>query len=219
MTVAATLTPREVAELSGASKRAVEKAIEERILPVRFQVPPNAARHARRMLPAYAVAYAALMAKLDFKLTKAHKKRLLSRLAHLKLDEIRTARVELAPAVEIDVGRLVGDAMKRTEQYRAARDAWIVIDEAIEGGTPAIRGTHMTVYSVLGRIGHGDTIEDILDDHPHLSCEAIEAAVIYARAHPFIGRLGMQAASSCQCAATLAAAAKTGDTGTSDPNP
>ena len=187
---AATLTPREVAELSGASKRIVEKAIEERVLPVRFRAPPGAALRARRMLPAHAVAYAALIAKLDLKLTKAHKKRLLGRLAHLQPDEIRTARVELAPAVEIDVGRLVGDAVERAEQYRAARDAWIVIDEAIMGGTPVIRGTRMTVYSVLGRVEHGDTIEDVLDDNPHLSREAIEAAITYARTHPFVGRPG-----------------------------
>ncbi|HJU18897.1 MAG TPA: hypothetical protein VJ770_20780, partial [Stellaceae bacterium] len=74
MTVAATLTPREVAELSGAPKRAVEKAIEERILRVRFRA-PGITRHPRRMLPTHAVAYAALMAKLDLKLGAAHKKR------------------------------------------------------------------------------------------------------------------------------------------------
>lgn len=190
MTAAAILTPREVAELSGASKRVVEKAIEERVLPVRFRTPRSGALRARRMLPAHAVAYAALMAKLDLKLTKAHKKRLLGRLAHMKPGEIRTARVEVAPAVEIDVGRLIGDAMDRAERYRAARDAWIVIDEAIKGGTPVIRGTRMTVYSVLGQIEHGDTIEDILSDNPDLSRDAIEAAITYARAHPFVGRPG-----------------------------
>jgi hypothetical protein len=121
------------AELSGASKRVVEKAIEERVLSVRFRAPRGTARRARRMLPAHAVAYTALMAKLDLRLTKTHKRRLLKELARLKPGEIRTARVEVAPAVEIDVGRLVEDAMDRAERYRAARDALIVIDEAIKG--------------------------------------------------------------------------------------
>jgi uncharacterized protein (DUF433 family) len=142
------------------------------------------------MLPLHAVAYAALMARLDLKLGAAHKRRLLDRLAHLRPDQIRTARVEVAPAVEIDVGRLVGDAMDRAERYRAARDAWIAVDEAIMGGTPVIRGTRMTVYSVLGRVDHGDTIEDILEDNPDLSRDAIEAAITYARTHPFVGRPG-----------------------------
>ncbi|HJU18906.1 MAG TPA: DUF433 domain-containing protein, partial [Stellaceae bacterium] len=156
---------------------------------VRFRA-PGITRHPRRMLPTHAVAYAALMAKLDLKLGAAHKKRLLDRLAHLRPDQIRTARVEVAPAVEIDVGRLVGDAMDRAERYRAARDAWIAVDEAIMGGTPVIRGTRMTVYSVLGRVDHGDTIEDILEDNPDLSRDAIEAAITYARTHPFVGRPG-----------------------------
>ena len=46
------------------------------------------------------------------------------------------------------------------------------------------------VYSVLGRVDHGDTVEELLEDNPDLSREAIEAALTYARSHPFIGRPG-----------------------------
>ena len=80
--------------------------------------------------------------------------------------------------------------MDRAERYRIARDALIVLDKAIKGGTPVVRGTRMTVYSVLGRIEHGDTVADILADNPDLSRKAIEAAIIYARAHPLMGRPG-----------------------------
>ena len=186
----ATLTPREVAELSGAPKRVVEKAIEERVIRARFQASHDGARAARRMLPAHAVAYAAIINRLDLRLSTAHKKRLAQLLAHLPPGEIRTARIELSPAVELNVGRLVGDAMDRAERYRVARDSAIVIDEEIKGGTPVIRGTRMTVYSVLGRVHHGDTIDDILSENPDLSREALDAAVTYARAHPLIGRPG-----------------------------
>jgi uncharacterized protein (DUF433 family) len=190
MSIAATLTPREVAELSGAPKRVIEKAIEERVLRVRLRAARGTTRNARRMLPTHAVAYAAIIMKLDLKLTAAHKKRLLVRLAHLRPTDVRKARVELAPAVEIDIGRLVGDLMDRAERYRTARDALIVIDKAIKGGTAVIRGTRMTVYSVLGRVEHGETIDDILADNPDLSPEAVEAAIIYARTHPLMGRPG-----------------------------
>jgi uncharacterized protein (DUF433 family) len=188
MPIAATLTPREVAELSGAPKRVIEKAIEEHVLTVRVRPGGGAARHVRRMLPTHAVAYVAIITKLDLRLTTTHKKRLAHRLAHLPPADIRTARVELSPAVELDVGRLVGDAMDRAERYRVARDSAIVIDPAIKGGTPVIRGTRMTVYSVLGRIEHGETIDDILADNPDLAREAVEAAVTYARTHPLMGR-------------------------------
>lgn len=190
MPIAATLSPREVAELSGAPKRVVEKAIEERVLRARFQASRPGTRTVRRMLPTHAVAYAAVVNRLDLRLTTAHKKRLAQWLAHLPPGDIRTARVELSPAVELDVGRLVGDAMDRAERYRAARDSAIVIDDKIKGGTPVLRGTRMTVYSVLGRVDHGDTIDDILADNPDLTRDALEAAVTYARTHPLMGRPG-----------------------------
>ncbi|HET6235287.1 MAG TPA: DUF433 domain-containing protein [Acetobacteraceae bacterium] len=188
MPIAATLTPREVAELSGAPKRVIEKAIEEHVLAVRVRPSARAARLARRLLPSHAVAYVAIITKLDLRLTTTVKKRLADRLARLPPADIRTARIELSPAVELDVGRLVGDAMDRAERYRAARDRAIVIDEAIKSGTPVIRGTRMTVYSVLGRVEHGETIDEILADNPDLAREAIEAAVTYARTHPLMGR-------------------------------
>lgn len=190
MSQRSTLSPREVAELSGAPKRVVEKAIEERVLGVSFRKTKPDASRARRMLPGHAVAYAAILAKIDLKLTPAHKKRLASGLARLDAAGMRKARIELEPAVEIDVGRLVGDAMDRAEHYRAARDAWIEVDEEIMGGTPVIRGTRVTVYSVLGRVEHGDTVDDILAENPDLARDALEAAITYARAHPLIGRPG-----------------------------
>jgi uncharacterized protein (DUF433 family) len=80
--------------------------------------------------------------------------------------------------------------MDRAESYRATCDTSIVIDETIKGGTPVIRGTRITVYSVLGRVEHGETIEDILKDNPDLSREAIEIAITYARTHPLTERPG-----------------------------
>jgi uncharacterized protein (DUF433 family) len=71
---------------------------------------------------------------------------------------------------------------------RAARDAHIIVDDEILGGTPVIRHTRMSVYSILGRIMKGDTVEDIHADNPDLERDAIEAAIIYARSHRLVGR-------------------------------
>jgi uncharacterized protein (DUF433 family) len=183
---AAVLTPNEVAELAGAPKRLVEKAIEEQVLSVRFGSLPAISRRVRRMLPAYSVVYAAAVKGLELKLSIAHKKKLARTIAKSP----RTKRVKVAPAVEIDIGWLVGDALDRTEKYRVARDAFIMVDDKVMGGTPVIRGTRMTVYSVLGRTESGETIEEILADNPDLMRDAIEAAIIYARTHPLVGRPG-----------------------------
>jgi uncharacterized protein (DUF433 family) len=188
MSADAALTPREAAELSGAPKRVIEKAIEERVLRVRLARRRSTDGYARRRLPTAAVAYAAILTKLDLRLSTARKKRLLLEHMRIRPSAMSKARIELAPAVEIDVGRLVGDAMSRAERYRTTCDSWIVIDEKIKGGTPVIRGTRMTVYSVLGRVEHGDSIDDVLTDNPDITREAIEAAIIYARTHPLMGR-------------------------------
>lgn len=181
---AADLTPREVSELSGTPRHVVEKAIEEGVL--RTRTPARG--KGRRMLSPHAVAYASLVSRIDLKLTPAHKKRLYEGLARLSPRDMRQARIELAPAVEVHVGRLVGDVLDRAERYRQVRDESIRIDETIMGGTPVIRGTRMTVYSVLGRIEHGETVDDILADNPDLKRETIEAAITYARSHPPMGR-------------------------------
>lgn len=188
-TVAA-FTAREVAELSGAPKRLVEKAIEQRILPTRHGVRRRHGKSSRRLLPLYAVGYATLLTKLDLKLGLAQKKRLAARLATIEPKAVHATRIELAPAVELDLGRLVGDAMERAERYRVDRDAWIINDEGIMGGTPVIRGTRMTVYSVLGRIEHGDALDEIAAENPDVPRDALMSALTYARAHPFVGRPG-----------------------------
>jgi uncharacterized protein (DUF433 family) len=183
----AEFTPREVAELSGAPKTIVEKAIEEKIL-----APMRGLRggRARRVLPAYAVAYAKIIVSVKYRMDLAMKRRLADRLAPLGGVELKSMRFELEPAVEMDVGRLVGDAMERAERYGAARDRLIVEDNAVLGGTPVIRGTRLSVYAVLGRIQDGDTIDDVLSDYPGLTRDAVEAAAIYARTHPLVGRPG-----------------------------
>jgi uncharacterized protein (DUF433 family) len=186
MAAAAVLTPSEVAELSGAPKRLVEKAIEERVLSPRFGSSPALSGRFRRLLPTYSVVYAAALKGVGIKLTIAHKKELARAIAKRP----RTKRVKIAPAVEVDVSRLVGDALDRSEKYRAARDAYIVSDDEVMGGTPVIRGTRMTVYAVRGRVDHGEAVEDILSENPDLNREAIEAAIIYARTHPLLGRPG-----------------------------
>ena len=99
--------------------------------------------------------------------------------------------LEIAPAVTVDVSALVGSGLaERAARYSKARDEHIEINPNIMGGTPVLRGTRMTVYSVLGRLDGGDCIDVILEDNPHLTREAVETAALYARTHPIVGRPG-----------------------------
>lgn len=48
------------------------------------------------------------------------------------------------------------------------------------GGKPTIRGMRVTVGMIVGQIGAGRKIEDLLDDYPYLEREDILQALRYA---------------------------------------
>lgn len=48
------------------------------------------------------------------------------------------------------------------------------------GGKPCIRGMRVTVGMVVGQIGAGRTIEDVLADYPYLEREDVLQALRYA---------------------------------------
>ena len=56
----------------------------------------------------------------------------------------------------------------------------IVSDPAVMMGKPVIRGTRITVELILEKIAHGESIESIVEEHPHLTREMVLTAVDYA---------------------------------------
>ncbi|TVQ94201.1 MAG: DUF433 domain-containing protein [Deltaproteobacteria bacterium] len=56
----------------------------------------------------------------------------------------------------------------------------ITVDPKIMGGKPVIAGTRVTVEYVLDQLGHGHSVVELLEGHPRLTREGIEAAVSYA---------------------------------------
>jgi uncharacterized protein (DUF433 family) len=53
-------------------------------------------------------------------------------------------------------------------------------DPAVMGGKPCIRGMRVTVGMVVGQIGAGRSIGDVLADYPYLDREDILQALRYA---------------------------------------
>ncbi|WP_051948597.1 DUF433 domain-containing protein [Methylosinus sp. PW1] len=190
----ADLTPREVAELAGVPKRAIEKAIEEKVLPVHTGKIPalrsGKAMGTRRFLGVESVAYATLVRRLtsDVTLTIAGKRKLIKALKSHELSRLKTAQVEIAPSVTADIGELAGEALERTDRYLRARETWIDSVPGIKGGLPVIKGTRLTVHSIEARVEHGDSMDDIVAENPDLPREALEAALLFARSHPLSGR-------------------------------
>jgi uncharacterized protein (DUF433 family) len=56
----------------------------------------------------------------------------------------------------------------------------IVQNPGIMGGQPCIRGLRVTVGMIVGEIGAGTTIDELLVDYPYLQREDILQALRYA---------------------------------------
>jgi uncharacterized protein (DUF433 family) len=57
----------------------------------------------------------------------------------------------------------------------------IELNPEVCNGRPVIRGTRITVDTVLGYLGAGDSVEDVLEAHPRLLREDVLACIDYAR--------------------------------------
>ena len=58
----------------------------------------------------------------------------------------------------------------------------ITVNPAQMGGLPCIRGLRVTVSAVVGQLGAGHTIDEILADYPYLERDDVYAALEYAAA-------------------------------------
>ena len=56
----------------------------------------------------------------------------------------------------------------------------ITFDPDICNGRPTIRGTRITVHTLLEFLGAGDTIEALLAEYPGLTREDVQASLQYA---------------------------------------
>lgn len=56
----------------------------------------------------------------------------------------------------------------------------IVSDPNVMMGKPVIAGTRVTVELILEKLSAGETVEQILEAHPRLTREAIQAALAFA---------------------------------------
>ncbi len=56
----------------------------------------------------------------------------------------------------------------------------IVSDPTVMMGKPVIKGTRITVELILEKLAAGETIEQILEAHPRVTREGIQAALSFA---------------------------------------
>ena len=56
----------------------------------------------------------------------------------------------------------------------------ITLDPKVMGGKPCVKGTRVTVGTVVGLVAAGRTIEEILEAYPYLVREDVLQALTYA---------------------------------------
>ena len=56
----------------------------------------------------------------------------------------------------------------------------ITFDPLVMGGKPCIRGTRVTVGTIVGLIASGTSTEEILRDYPYIQADDIHAALSHA---------------------------------------
>ena len=56
----------------------------------------------------------------------------------------------------------------------------IVSDPTLMMGKPVVSGTRITVELILEKLTAGETVEQILEAHPRLTQEGIQAAIAFA---------------------------------------
>ena len=72
-----------------------------------------------------------------------------------------------------------GRAGIRWERHMAQLDR-ITQDPGVMGGRPCIRGMRVTVGMIVGQIGAGHSIEELLAEYPYLEREDVLQALRYA---------------------------------------
>jgi uncharacterized protein (DUF433 family) len=177
-----TFSRREVAEFAGCSLQAIDKAIEQRVVPKRR-------KHAETVIGEDGLAVMVMLgyAKLDLPV-KA------KQLVRQWISEVRPfaksgeQALKLSDVIVLRVPEAARKVVEEAETYAADRDRLIVSDPHIFGGQPVIAGTRIPVHTVAERLDAGDTIDVLAEDYPHIDPRAFEVAARYARTHPRRGR-------------------------------
>ena len=174
------LSVREAAVVTGVAHRRVHRMIDDELLPRAALVRGGAERRLRPV----ACALIRFEATNGAALTKGLRRRVMRAL--LDTGEGDGATVFADGDVTVDLSRALREAAQGLEALRRA-EAEVVQDPDLRGGLPVLRGTRIGVYEAAGPAREGG-IEEALAAYPSLTRERVEAALLYAEAHPRPGR-------------------------------
>lgn len=163
------------------TKRAMDSLVDKRLLP--SQVVRR--RTGGRALTSLGVALAGaeLALRRDLPVTSL-RKRVYQKIA---AGDARPARVAAADAVTVDVEAPVARVEAALDRYEALM-AEVEVRPDVQHGEPVLRGTRVTAHTIAELAAAGTPVPEILRHYPALTERQVEAASVYAQAHPRRGR-------------------------------
>jgi uncharacterized protein (DUF433 family) len=173
------LTRNEIAEISGVSINAVNKAVEQRVA--------NARRgRGRTLLAADEAAALALLSELPVSLSIRLKREVRNWI--VKRSPASAEEFELSRALRVAMTENAADVAKRAVEYVRLRDKYVEADPGKMGGTPVIRGTRVPVRTLAQLVQAEESHEALKEDYPHIPAEAYAVAVLWTKGNPRRGR-------------------------------
>lgn len=173
------LTRNEIAEISGVSINAVNKALEQRVAKARRQ-------RGRTLLAADEAAALALLSELPIGLSIKFKREVRNWI--VKRNPARAEEFELSRALRVAMTANAADVAKRAFDYVKMREKYVETDWGKMGGAPVIRGTRVPVRTLAQLVAGGESREALSEDYPHIPEEAYDVAVLWAKGNPRRGR-------------------------------
>jgi uncharacterized protein (DUF433 family) len=188
------LTRNEIAEISGVSINAVNKALEQRVAKARRQ-------RGRTLLAADEAAALALLSELPISLSIKFKREVRNWI--VKRNPAKAEEFELSRALRVAMTENAADVAKRAFDYVRLREKYVEADPKKIGGTPVIRGTRVPVRTLARLVEGGESPKGLREDYPHIPEEAYDVAVLWAKGNPRRGRpTGQHRTRSAGCTAT-----------------
>lgn len=180
----------EAAFVSGIAVKAVDRAIDDRVLPKGFYVVDGG-----RMFTLGACVMIAFYHETAKDLTVELRKHVISRfenrLRHVEFGHCQALASENWNLRErywsVDLAPFIERAACGYERLREA-EAAVSRSEDVMSGAEVLRGTRVLVHDVAASAIADEPIERIRDAYPSLTDRQIRLAIVYATAHPQRGR-------------------------------
>jgi uncharacterized protein (DUF433 family) len=176
MTTGLSLTLNEAGYVVEQSSAAINRAVDRGVIKATLE---RRGKTSLRKVGAAELRFLAIAREVEPKLTPAGRKAVYEAIRRLPSDAHR-ARVGVMEFRLKEADLRIAAGLQRLHDIKA-----MIVDR--DGADPVPRGVDISVYEIEA-LTRGQTVEEIIEDHPGLARKQIEAAVEFVKIYPKTGR-------------------------------